>query len=201
MSPHLVLQLRDVKVQPGMHDYSVNLGCDVLRPGEFLRGVAVTPAVGVEWRLKSSLTVWTPTIKVPAAPATNAATTTASTTLATTSTATTTASGSSWMPPPPRAPGAPPSTTYTTSPVLSAPAKKLLMNLASARDEDIKRPADTLPPLSHHVQQCKEAEQRMEAAGVPGVLVSALGRCLFRRYVRQAPSVHDRFSIIMGAYE
>ena len=44
-------------------------------------------------------------------------------------------------------------------------------------------------------------EGALTSAGVPEALTSALGRCLFRRYVRGCPNVHTRLSCVTRAYQ
>ena len=41
----------------------------------------------------------------------------------------------------------------------------------------------------------------MASHKVPEVLTSALGRCLFRRYVKDCPNVHTRLSTMLRAYQ
>ena len=63
LHPSLILQLNNVKVQPGTSDYSMVLGCDVTNPGSVLREVQLLYGKGINWSLRDGVSVWTPQMR------------------------------------------------------------------------------------------------------------------------------------------
>ena len=91
--------------------------------------------------------------------------------------------------------------TYTTSTTLPAAARAILEEAANARIQDTQKKREDQTPLPQHIKWCQQIEGALTQHGVPEVLTSALGRCLFRRYVKGCPNFHTRLSTILKAWQ
>lgn len=80
-------------------------------------------------------------------------------------------------------------------------ARRLMADLADARDSELKSPIPELPPLDSHITTCNLAGEQFRQQGVSQELASALFRALFWRNLRNYSSVHDRFSALAKAFE
>jgi hypothetical protein len=194
----LQLHLKGVKVQPGIDQYSIIIGCDVLAPSAHFRGCQISPGAGVEWRSRDGISCWMPVYKGPRGQEPKVAATTDDTVLA----GARAPGGTTSRPGAPRGPSAADrgDRGYMTSTQPTA-AKKLLEALASARDEELSMAADQLPPLADHRVAVDAAVRRLVTEGVPQGLAEALGQCLFRRYARGHHSVHQRFTAVVAGWE
>ena len=103
----------------------------------------ITPGVGVEWRTKQNINIWTPIMKsTNHSNARNTATTTTSTNNNNNS--------NQQLPPPPSEPDH----SYSSSPVLPPAARDILRGAAEARMADLAKGRDQQKPLTEHVQWC-----------------------------------------------